>query len=579
MDYQRFARDFVTNKTRYVKTPAGERKFGEPIGSPIVPGKGSSLADISHRSEANRKARKQRAVDAVKDLPAPGDRHKRSAQLQVERWARSERSSAKGSRTQQTEDRVTAGILRSDPDSDETYFEELSGFRKTPTSAEKQARRRAQNLMRDYMDTELGPNNESREMETRRLEKRERLRAQLDEFYAHGLMAAADKRRIEQGSHNDPKSRINTLASTVPQSEVEWKKAVGTHGKDPNGVPVPSDELKRHLDSTLQVGNVVLDEFDRVMEPRRQERQQLANNVEQLRVAAKAEHAAAMAKAESEPETKNDEFGGMFSLLDKLMALPNPDETALAKAEAELQAFDRQTQREERKALDGVVRALRPFGGVPQKINPQTKNSTKPPRDWHVKAVRDAEQVYPDGWLQRANERGELTLADSTKSGVASFSPVEAQLWDPKSKTVTKKKIDTIALPSSPEAFSESPAFGDYWTQTAAHEMGHRMEQAVPGLSALEYAFLRQRTTGPDGVVDGLTDYMSGSNTKVYEDKFSDSYTGRSYYQGTKQDPAEATWEVFQRGIEETFGRLNGKHADRELQAFVLGSMMTLGRD
>jgi hypothetical protein len=65
-----------------------------------------------------------------------------------------------------------------------------------------------------------------------------------------------------------------------------------------------------------------------------------------------------------------------------------------------------------------------------------------------------------------------------------------------------------------------------------------------------------------------------------YLDQWRGPYTGRTYegrVGGNDQDPAKAPWEVFQIGLQSAIAG-NGTYEDKELNNFVWGSLLTLGR-
>jgi len=112
------------------------------------------------------------------------------------------------------------------------------------------------------------------------------------------------------------------------------------------------------------------------------------------------------------------------------------------------------------------------------------------------------------------------------------------------------------------------------------HELGHRMEGYVPGLREMEFTLVRRRST-----VRGQLErpaQMGGSpqGEVSYLDQWRDPYIGRTYESGVGDrglDPAKAPWEVFQTGLQSAVAG-NGTFEDKELNNFVWGSLLTLGR-
>lgn len=112
----------------------------------------------------------------------------------------------------------------------------------------------------------------------------------------------------------------------------------------------------------------------------------------------------------------------------------------------------------------------------------------------------------------------------------------------------------------------------------SAHELSHRFEYSVPGLTQLEAQFLRRRTTDPEtGEPEPYRPLWPGSRERVQADNFITSYTGKTY-------DGEA-YEVLSTGVDSLFGGRNGgmvgtagEKADPDMRAFILGVMATAGR-
>lgn len=109
----------------------------------------------------------------------------------------------------------------------------------------------------------------------------------------------------------------------------------------------------------------------------------------------------------------------------------------------------------------------------------------------------------------------------------------------------------------------------------AVHELAHRFEVAVDGLSSLEDEFLRRRTTDERGNREKLVRLYSGSREYAYPDSFPVTYMGKVYRHGSYEIMSMGTQSLF--GGD--FGGLVGAGAyaaDPECRAFVLGAMAAL---
>ncbi|GAA4924033.1 hypothetical protein [Nesterenkonia rhizosphaerae] len=113
--------------------------------------------------------------------------------------------------------------------------------------------------------------------------------------------------------------------------------------------------------------------------------------------------------------------------------------------------------------------------------------------------------------------------------------------------------------------------------RSAAHELTHRMEYSVPGLSQAERAFYQRRTE------DHELSRIPGLQGEYYRDGgFPSAYMGKDY--SVKRVDNQA-FELMSCGMEALYGGGYGglvgvgRHrADEEYRAFVLGTLATVGR-
>ncbi len=162
---------------------------------------------------------------------------------------------------------------------------------------------------------------------------------------------------------------------------------------------------------------------------------------------------------------------------------------------------------------------------------------------------------------------------------------------------LSKKKLDVMAAPRPfysswydvlaihPKSY-RSPGydggFNTYRQEAATHELGHRMENNIPGVNELTYTYRSRRSTN-GGALERLRDmadlypgYPKGVEF-AYKDKWAVPYTGRSYLPEDHPDPASDNGEVFSTGLQDLFGRSSFRYdSGDDLQAFVLGVLVVL---
>lgn len=164
-----------------------------------------------------------------------------------------------------------------------------------------------------------------------------------------------------------------------------------------------------------------------------------------------------------------------------------------------------------------------------------------------VKALRWAEQHYPTEWLEKASK---LTLTTKkVKRGYYNHS------------------LRAIALSEQEELVEGAGSMGD----VAVHELGHHMERMVPGVTALEEAFLWSRTTDAGTDIGART--RTGKNAPrslgggmarelSRQDEFPQPYSGKEY-QGY-------AYELLTTSVEGLFGGQT-KYVDADMRAWALG--------
>lgn len=362
---------------------------------------------------------------------------------------------------------------------------------------------------------------------------------------------AVDKPAASKTGHvvsDVTKKRINDIAASLPKTNAEWLD--GAYGDDQKAGfrdwKMPSEKLLAHELAVRKAGAEFSKDFD-------------------------------TARLNDETVKK---LRAEIDALEKLppTAMLGPDGERLKKARKE------RHEREQAILLDmlGQVRGMggniaydknngaryqltnkqlleAKKAGVNPYLNPGKKPSGKAQQQ-----LADASNVFPSAWHNTANkERDGLLISELNR---AQFS--ENPYGGP----------DLIFLDRTGTYPGYTGGFKDYPTEVAAHEMGHRFERTVPGLRALEFALHRRRSS-KNGVLESP---KATDKAHIFADDWAKSYSGKSYEYSHKKStrPATSSWEVFQTGLQDVFGRNAGyaRKGDSELSDFVLGSLLTLGR-
>lgn len=365
-------------------------------------------------------------------------------------------------------------------------------------------------------------------------------------------------------------SRLNLAAARARLAADD--AAQGGYPIDPaTGLPMPSPELDKHLDSVVQVGRRVLAEAKQVS-----------------RKDAPPEVAAAV-----------DRVDGFEDLLATHRALINmwplrapniingqqiPDEAARQRLEdasrkavndarKSAEADRRVVAAHEQKVLLGLLAAHRGFGGTTHtQAVPATSGNGGPHgataarTDWEQQLTA-AEKFFPTAWLDESAKHP-LTVGASSRAYYSE-----------------RGQGGLLSMPTRKnDANPYDGAFRDYTAEVNVHEFGHRMETLIPGLTHLEFALVRRHGRDTDGSTQKVAQLSGYPKGEVGQrDRWARGYTGKSYEQGLFADrPGESAWEAFQVGLQDTFGRSRSNtygHIDDpdELQAFTIGALLTLG--
>jgi hypothetical protein len=207
---------------------------------------------------------------------------------------------------------------------------------------------------------------------------------------------------------------------------------------------------------------------------------------------------------------------------------------------------------EVRRALKGMVQRtfmevmeeIRPMGGAFAGVPKHRKTVGGMSANEQLTAIA---KLYPSDWIDASNILGEVSYRLSSGR----------QHYDQHKKEVTLDKGDL---------------------STGVHEVGHRMEDSVPGLAAMERLFFERRTFGevkiPLRKLQPKSKYRNNEYSKP--DKFFHPYAGKEYSDGF--------YEIFTMGMEEVAmgaGRnVGGKGTiDDDYSSFMFGVLATLYRE
>lgn len=196
-----------------------------------------------------------------------------------------------------------------------------------------------------------------------------------------------------------------------------------------------------------------------------------------------------------------------------------------------------------------------------------TEQFSKPKPDDEA-AMRWAESNYPQPWLQFARQH-------AGKLGYSLVGGVERGDY-----TDSERRIRLSG--DSQQKVSGAGKRG----RVAVHELGHAMEQSVPGLLALEQAeVIRRTTTGKygDRQFEDLVNLGYGTQEYTHPDHFPEPYSGKDYTMETaaiqlgREAKVASAYEFFTTGVESLFA--GSPYLDDEFRQWLLGTMALIGRD
>lgn len=334
-------------------------------------------------------------------------------------------------------------------------------------------------------------------------------------------LAAEKKFNASRTLSQSTRDLIEQSRATMPTDRAGWLDTTLRYPRDKNGAKLVPEKLQRHLDTTLTVG--------------------------------KAIHTDAIKRIDKDATIKR------LRAEDKQLVSTDP-------FSPRRQDVKRDIARREQVIIRETLAEIRPFGGVQQVTEISSLDIGGATRGTAagLAAIRRAETIFPADWLRAATARGTLKVGSSDRA-------------------FHNGDYDFIAAPTKDYKPTYRGAFDSYNDEVVAHELGHRMERTIPGLTQLEFALVRSRST-KNGVLEDLKPVYPKrpdlANEVGYEDDWRDRYAGKMYSTDAMADPATRSAEAFQVGLQDTFGRGAGSGGEfdktTQLQEFVIGVMALL---
>ncbi len=196
-----------------------------------------------------------------------------------------------------------------------------------------------------------------------------------------------------------------------------------------------------------------------------------------------------------------------------------------------------------RDAMLGVLRQVRGVGG--DGLDYRGEQGFKQwDRSVPGEALRAAEAMFPSDWLHAVAERGPMAVRFGDRGS-----------YDGGANTITFHPGEPAEL-----------------RRISAHELGHAMEETIPGLREAQEAYLWERTsTGDvgDRTRPDLAEIEGRAGQVGYPDAFPQPYTGRVYDSGNR--------EILATGMEDLMS--GGGYLDDDHRQWLLGVLALLGTD
>ncbi|GHE31457.1 hypothetical protein GCM10017673_37740 [Streptosporangium violaceochromogenes] len=237
-----------------------------------------------------------------------------------------------------------------------------------------------------------------------------------------------------------------------------------------------------------------------------------------------------------------------------------------ARREAQLRGMLATARRD---ALIATLAEIRPLGGEGIVYTDRSGKPMTGRAGSNAAALRYAEQALPADWVAAARDLGPVEVVSGRGQHRYDPDSSRTQISLPADKDTALAYRDgaavRVAVPSSQPG--GVPRAG-----VAAHELGHRMEVAVPGLVAAEWLLHFDRTSsgqvGSRVRPEPVTGWDDGSEFVAYPGDFPHPYSGRVYRDGE-------AYEVFTSAFESLAGGRDS--ADDDLRQWGLGVLALLG--
>ena len=222
----------------------------------------------------------------------------------------------------------------------------------------------------------------------------------------------------------------------------------------------------------------------------------------------------------------------------------------------------------QRAAALAILRDVRPdgLGGAKLTYRQATgQHAVMGERSELVKAMRWAEQHYPTDWLAKARDRGQLFATPDGTERAYRLGAVQRGHYSDSRREIRLSKDGAEKVTGS----------GDRG-RVAVHELGHGMEQAVPGVLPLQNSYLWSRSSR--GEVGSRTrdprKLMAGyKNEAAYHDEFPEAYSGKDYPGGAVRGQSDA-YELLTTGMESLMA--GSPYLDPSFRQWLLGTLATV---
>lgn len=395
--------------------------------------------------------------------------------------------------------------------------------------------------------------------------------------------AVAPHRAWDDPRWDELTANLSAARSTLftAEREAERQSAAAYPVDEKSRLRMPSADLRKHLASVVDTGRAALAEAKAAWE---KDPPRPVVDAQDLiaRHTAAAEALQALTRRQKRL-TELDTGGRWFSV-----PLPEPDGTVIIKSReqftelqtrwgqqllavggvARLREARATIAKHQSDTLHAMLAEHRRFGGshtdVSLERDPHGGASNGPtrPREDSLQRLAVAENYFPADWI-RASSAKPLKIGASQR---AYYNDIRGHL---------SMNVDA-------PGDTDKDGGLHYIDEVTVHELGHRMETVIPGLTHLEFAYVRQRGVQADGSVQPIQSLGYADAAEVAQpDKWGNAYAGKTYEGRNRAEPGGHPWEVFQVGLQDTWSRSSAKFGPvgdpDELQAFVIGALLTLG--